>query len=654
MGLVNDHRDQNNQDAEGAKATPVVTLNEDQLEAANHVYGPAFVSACPGSGKTRVIVERAARLIEQGISPKKLLCITFTNKAAGEMKERLSTRLGPQAKDVYISTFHALAANILRKYGRNIGYIDGISIIDSDEQESVMSQCARQMDFDLKRSEIKGICWQLNSVRESLYKSDREFDEGFTSSYAPNIAREYMDRLKKANQVDFSGMLTETIRLLESDKETLQRLQDRFELIQVDEAQDTNLSQFRIVDLLGIHNNVMVVGDMDQSIYGWRGARYENITDFIKSTNAKVIELPLNYRSTPEIVTAAERLIRFNEGRQSVEFKTVNDSGHNIENWILDDSDQEGYWIGQKIEELMDDEGWKPEQFAILYRANAQSRAIEIGLAQRGIPYHLIGSRGFYDLTEIKDCLAMLRFLMNPQDGTALSRFINKPARAIGEVTIGRIENSARDQNISVLKALSDISNLKVAKKSAVQKSCQTIHDAFSRDFSQSDLGETLEFLMKELDYDSYLENKHLEKLADKRNNVKELLKSLTKYSLENGNDVQSYMNSISLMTTSDKESKEGSVTLMTMHASKGLEFPVVIIPSLEEGILPHSRSIAEQSLEEERRLCYVAMTRAEKRLITSRCKNKLVRRGKFLNKIKSHPSRFLFESGILEEQNEY
>ena len=639
---------------EVAKATPVVTLNEDQLEAANHVYGPAFVSACPGSGKTRIIVERAARLIEQGISPKKLLCITFTNKAAGEMKERLSTRLGPQAKDVYISTFHALAANILRKYGRNIGYVDGISIIDSDEQESVMSQCARQMGYDLKRAEIKKICWQLNEVRENLYQSAREFDKGFSSDYAPNIAREYLSRLKKANQVDFSGMLTETIRLLESDKETLQKLQDRFELIQVDEAQDTNLSQFRIVDLLGVHNNVMVVGDMDQSIYGWRGARYENITDFIKNTNAKVIELPWNYRSTPEIVTAAERLIRFNDGRNGVEFKTVNKSGHDIENWILEDSEQEGYWIAQKIDELMRQEGWSPEQFAILYRANAQSRAIEIGLAQRGIPYHLIGSRGFYDLTEIKDCLAMLRFLMNPYDGTALSRFINKPARSIGEVTIGRIENSARGNNISLLKALSDIGNLKIAKKASVQKSCQTIHDTFSRDFSQSDLAETMEFILDELDYDSYLEDKHLEKIVDKRNNIKSFLVSLAKYSQDSGNDIQSYLNSIALMTTADKESKEGSVTLMTMHASKGLEFPVVFLPSLEKGILPHSRSIQEDSLEEERRLCYVAMTRAEKRLITSRCKYKLVRRGKFLSKEKAYPSQFLFESGILRREDEY
>jgi len=900
------------------------------IEGSHNFIANGFVNH-----NTRVIVERAARLVEKGISPRNLLCITFTNKASGEMRERLKKRLGETTKSIYISTFHGLCANILRKYGANIGYADGMSIINSDDQESIMAACARQLDFEMKAAEVRQICWAVNSIRETLYQSESEFVDAFGSDHEAKIAREYLSRLKKANQVDFSGLLSETIRLFEEDKDTLDKLQQRFQLIQVDEAQDTNLAQFRIVDMIGIHKNVVVVGDIDQcqpagtlvrtidgdipieeldeskhrlvsfdrrgscvrgirkgykfkksdrrttenlisvkcgafetrctdnhkwtvkldgadfdnsyiiylmksgdrwrigkcflyrsrgqslcrglgliirsrqekseaswilkvcktneealaweqilscrygipttcfedhkrgnrsediidliysemdleqlgrdaedclnefgrnisfpfwkkgdsnsqkygkrtpllvhacnlipecmkipvpekgkkftwqsfdidrsfynglvysldvekyehyiadgiithnSIYGWRGARYDNINDFIRDNKAKVIELPLNYRSTPEILRVAEKLIRCNEGRHNVEFETTNKSGDPVEHWVIDNPDEEGHWISQRVSDLARDEGWKPEDFAVLYRANAQSRAIETGFVHRGIPYQVIGSRGFYDRGEVRDALAMLRFLMNPSDGSALARFINKPARGIGDITLGKIENMAMTDDTTVLKSLTKISTLRVPRRDSVAKDCQAMHDTFSRDFSQSDIGETLDFLLKQLDYDKYLHDKHSDKYTDKVQNLQELIDSATAYSKKNGNDIQNYLNGIALMTNSDKETKEGSVTLMTMHAAKGLEFPVVFIPSLEDGILPHARSLQGRDAEEERRLCYVAITRAEKKLITSRCKERLVRRGKFLKSVDSKPSRFLFESGILRSDDE-
>jgi len=651
MGILSNQKDNQEKDAQTA-AEPKAVLNEQQEIAANHEYGSAFISACPGSGKTRVVVERTARLIDKGHSPRNILCITFTNKAAAEMKERLRARLGDAVSDLYVSTFHSLSANILRRFGRSIGYVDGMTIMDSSDQEDVMSQTARQLGFDYKRGEIFGLCWIANTARERLLPIER-FGEVHDDENKVRVAQEYVERIKKNNQVDFSGLLSETIRLLKKDTEVLQRLQDRFKFIQVDEAQDTNLAQFEMVNLLSVHKNVVMVGDVDQSIYGWRGARYDNINDFVKQNQAKVIEFPWNYRSTPEIVERAEQLIRWNDGRDKVQFKTVNASGAPIEYYEHDSSREEGSWVADKVYEVMMEHGYGPEDCAVLYRVNAHSQHIELGFRNLGMPVNMVGGQSFFDRAEIKDCFAMLKFYVNPRDGMALSRFINKPARSIGNVTLGKIENYAQENNVDMLEALRLAPQYlaSVPKKEAVLASLKLIYETFSADYSQYNIGQMLYEFVTKLNYLDFLREKYADDFLERENYINELSKDAAVAGEASRKNTEGYLARQALTSSSDKETQQGRVTLMTMHAAKGLEFPVVIIPSMEDDILPHFRSKAERSVDEERRLCYVAMTRAKERLILSRCRNRQVRSGRnFMNK-RTKPSQFLTEMGVLEEK---
>ena len=651
MGILSNQKDNQEKDAQAA-VKPKAVLNEQQEIAANHEYGSAFISACPGSGKTRVVVERTARLIDKGHSPRNILCITFTNKAAAEMKERLRARFGDAVSDLYVSTFHSLSANILRRFGRSIGYVDGMTIMDSSDQEDVMSQTARQLGFDYKRGEIFGLCWIANTAREKLLPIER-FGEVHDDENKVRVAQEYVERIKKNNQVDFSGLLSETIRLLKKDTEVLQRLQDRFKFIQVDEAQDTNLAQFEMVNLLSVHKNVVMVGDIDQSIYGWRGARYDNINDFIKQNKAKVIEFPWNYRSTPEIVERAEQLIRWNDGRDKVQFRTVNASGAPIEYHEHDNSREEGSWVADKVYEMMVEHGYGPEDCAVLYRVNAHSQHIELGFRALGMPVNMVGGQSFFDRAEIKDCFAMLKFYVNPRDSMALSRFINKPARSIGNVTLGKIENYAQENNVDMLEALRLAPQYltSVPKKEAVLVSLKLIHETFSADYSGYNIGQMLYEFVTKLNYLDFLREKYADDFLERENYINELSKDAAVAGDASRKNTESYLARQALTSSSDKETQQGRVTLMTMHAAKGLEFPVVIIPSMEDDILPHFRSKAEKSVDEERRLCYVAMTRAKERLILSRCRNRQVRNGKnFMNK-RTKPSQFLIEMGVLEEQ---
>ena len=420
-------------------ATNKTQLNHEQEEAANHINGPCIVLACPGSGKTTTIVERTCRLVESGISPRNILSITFTNKAAKEMKERTIKRIGPSAQQIYISTFHSLCANLIRKYGASIGYGNNMTICDSDDQEAFMSQVARQLGHEIPKGTITYICSVVNRIREELIPESKwkeEFEKRDKPQYS-NIATEYVSRLRANNSIDFSGLLSEAIRLLDSDKEVLNKLQSRFTHIQVDESQDTNYAQFQFVLRIGNHNNIFAVGDSDQSIYSWRGARYKNIEDFINERKAKLLVLPTNYRSTPEIVEVADRLIKHNKSRQhAFDFKTVNKSGCPVECYSLPIPDMEGKWIASRIKDFLK-KGYKPEDIAVLYRLNSMSRPIEQGLIAEGISYEVIGGMNFFDRMEVKDALSMLKFYANPHDGAALSRFINSPSRGIGEVNLG-------------------------------------------------------------------------------------------------------------------------------------------------------------------------------------------------------------------------
>jgi len=630
-----------------------ITLNPEQEQAADHVNGPCFVLACPGSGKTRVIVERTVRLINKGYDPKSILCITFTNKAAKEMKERIIKALPEHGEKVYISTFHSLCATILRKYGSYIGYTINATIFNDDDQEGLMAQCARQAGLELTAPQIKSLLYKTNDLREKLI-AEEDFASHFKEEKDATIALEYIAKMRKNNQLDFSGLLSETVRLLEKDGEILSKLQTRFDFLQVDEAQDTNFAQFRIVQLIGAHKNVLIVGDPDQGIYSWRGARYQNIEDFVKDNKAKVVSLPHNYRSTPEIVGAASVLIKKNSNRQqTMEFKTSNPSGKPIECYCLPSPEHEGQWIAQKIKQMINNEGYKPHDFAVLYRLNAMSRSIEQGLMSNGIAYQVIGGFSFFDRAEVRDSLAMLRFMINPSDGMALSRFINKPSRRIGEVSLGRIENFANEKGINLLQAMSRIEEFLTtgADRSRVITGCKEIVEAFSFDRTNLSIGEVLGKLLLKLRYREHLDSKHESKdLEDRKENIQELINGCALYSERRGNDIAAYLSHFALQSSSDKDTEENTVSLMSVHASKGLEFPVVFMPCMEDGQFPHKRAIMERDgIEEERRLCYVGMTRAQKRLIMSYPSSRMLRYAK--DKIRwdhTEISRFLLESGVI------
>jgi len=631
-----------------------IFLNPEQQEAVDHVQGPCFVCACPGSGKTRVIVERVFSLIDKGFSPRSLLCITFTNKAANEMKERICKKLGTTGQDIYISTFHALCATILRKYGGSIGYGLNTTILDDDDQEGLMAQCARQAGFEWNAKQIRDLLYKVNNLRESLTKDD-EIVDNFKIREEGEICLEYIKRMRRNNQIDFSGLLSETVRLLEKDQEVLNKLQTRFDFIQVDEAQDTNYAQFRIVQLIGAHNNVLIVGDPDQGIYSWRGARYQNIEDFVSQNKAKVIGLPRNYRSTPEIITTASNLIKFNKNRQQkLEFRTDNPNGKPVECYCLPTPEQEGAWIAHKISDMIEKEGYKPHDFAVLYRVNAMSRAIEQGMITCGLSYQIIGGFSFFDRTEIKDCLAMLRFLVNPFDGTALARFIQKPSRRIGEVAIGKIENFADENGINLIESMKRAGEYFTTghDRARVIKGCEEVVKAFDFNRDGMSIGEVLHNLVTRLDYYKFLESKYESKeLDDRKDNVQELINACALYTQQRNNSIAEYLASIALQTSADKKTEENCVSLMSLHASKGLEFPVVFMPGLEEGQLPHKRALMERDgLDEERRLCYVGMTRAEKRLFVSYADARMQKyQNGAVQFANSKRSRFLDESGLAQ-----
>ena len=627
------------------------TLNEHQEKAASHIDGPLFVSAVPGSGKTRTIIERTIRLINSGISPREILSLTFTNKAANEMKERISHIIGEsEAKELYMGTFHALCANILRKLGHSIGYGHNMTIYDTDDQEALMAQSARALGFELTAPDISSIVWKTNDLRENLIH-ENEFVDNFDQSWKADIALEYLKKIKSKGAVDFSGLLSETIKLLEQSPQSLLKIQNRFKYIQIDESQDCNKAQLKIAYLIGITKNIFMAGDFDQSIYQWRGAHPDGVYQFVKDFNAKEIRLPVNYRSTPQIINAASSLISYNPNRsKDWIFETVNEDGDNVECYRLDTPEIEGQWIGYHIKQLIDS-GVKPQDIAVLYRMNSMSRAIEAGLVQNQIPYQVLGGYGFYDRKEIKDGLAMLRFLVNPYDSLALSRFINKPKRGIGEGTLSKIENYAEQNGLDLIHAL--MKSSEYITTPSICKYCNELAEIFSKDYSHQNIGETLYSLLESLKYDEYLKTDKdaSDNYNDRKDNQQELINSAAIFSIERANDIILYLQNISLSTSSDKDTKNEKVTLMTLHGSKGLEFDVVFMPRLEENLFPHKRAIMERKdgIDEERRLCFVGMTRAKKKLVCSFSDKSVMKYGKgSIQFVKNIPSRFIKEAGLL------
>ena len=645
-------------------------LNPEQELVASHVNGRILTLAGPGSGKTKTLTERTGRLIKLGVPANNVLCLTFTNKARDEMRERISSVHGAIAAKVFISNFHGLCGTILRRMGSVIGYSEKMTVADSGDQQDLILQVARKRGIEPTKPQARALATLVNDWRENLGDDDKlhEMAGDKFSEAELGIVREYVRVLRTRDQCDFSGMLSETVRLLRESMETQAKLQRRFRFIQVDEYQDTNRAQNELVELLaGMEDNVLAVGDGDQSIYSWRGASPDGIPRFIKNGERKtgkctVIKLGVNYRSTPEVIAVADRLIKHSVDRIPVEFSTFNKSGEPVKLVALPRPEDEAEVVAMNIESVMKG-GTQPRETAVFYRTNDMSRLIEQALTKRQIPYKVVGSGSYYDRMEIKDVLSMLRFVCNPRDGISFARMANKPARGLGDALIGRLEAHADLHGTDLITTLEKSEDVrdetdKPLTESA-RKACDAALGIFWFDTTELNVHQTALELLRRTEYDRWLKEKYEEKgeYESRQRNVNELVNSIFDFCNANPKGtIADYLQSISLYTDSDANKDDNAVRLMSLHASKGLEFDVVYMIGVEHGILPHEKAVldrGDEGVEEERRLCYVGFTRARKLLRVTWCRQRqdVFARSKTAKFKASRPSRFLLESGLMTRE---
>lgn len=625
-------------------------LNEKQREAAKKIEGPLLILAGAGSGKTRTITYRIAHMInEKGISPYKILAVTFTNKAAKEMRERVELLIGEDAHKAMISTFHSFGVRLLRVYGDKLGYNANFTIYDTDDQKRVVRGIMKELvvgDKSLTEGAVVSIISKLkeNSVSVSDYEKENRFDANY--KIILECYRRYNRTLKENNGMDFSDILVNLHKLLDIP-EVLEKLQEKFQYIMVDEYQDTNNIQYNIVTKIASkYRNICVVGDENQSIYGFRGANIKNILDFEKDyKDALVVKLEENYRSTSAILTAANEVIKNNKTAKDKNLWTKKPQGELITvKEFLDGREEVNYIIEEIIKRK--NMGKSYREFTILYRTNAQSRLFEEGFLKYNIPYKVFGGMQFYQRAEIKDIVAYLTVINNPQDTINLSRIINVPKRKIGDKSIEKIRDYANEANISMFEALGkgmDIPGLTSSVKIALDELYTILNDLIELSH-EGNVSEVFDELIRRIGYFSYLNSTYGAEAEGRVENVEELKNSIVE--LEKTVDLltlREYLENISLVSaTDDLEGESDYVKLMTIHNSKGLEFPVVFLTGVEDDIFPGSKKVLfnPEELEEERRLCYVAITRAEEKLYLTYARSRFVY-GEFLAKIKS---RFLEE----------
>lgn len=632
------------------------TLNEQQKEAVFQVEGPVLILAGAGSGKTRTLTHRIAYLIEEiGVNPWNILAITFTNKAAKEMRERVDKVVSMGADNVWVSTFHALCVRILRRYIDRIGYDTNFTIYDTDDQKSVVKEVMKRLNIDTKTFKERAVLGAISSAKDRLETPD-EMRLNSGNDYNVNtIARiygEYQKALKTNNALDFDDLIVKTVELLESDKEVLDYYQERFRYIMVDEYQDTNTAQFRLVSkLAGKYRNLCVVGDDDQSIYKFRGANIQNILSFENVfSGATVIRLEQNYRSTQNILNAANNVIAHNVGRKKKTLWTNNGEGDKIHFDIYDDAYTEAIGVVGNIRARVRD-GYNYNDVAVLYRTNAQSRALEEKLIAGNIPYHIYGGVNFYQRKEIKDILAYLKTIDNGKDGQAVKRIINVPKRGIGATTINRIQDFADEKGISFYDALVQAENIGTLGRSATKlEPFITYICALKARAKSLSLQQLVEDMLEEIKYYDYLADTDTPEEVEARiENIDELISKIVTYE----NDCQErdelptlsgFLEEVALIADIDSMDENANhVTLMTIHSAKGLEFPIVFITGMEDGLFPSYMTITSDDndeLEEERRLCYVGITRAKNELYMTAAKARMVRGETQINRT----SRFIDE----------
>lgn len=604
-------------------------LNKEQCEGASTINGQVLILAGAGSGKTRVLTYRMAHMIEDlGIPPYKILAITFTNKAAKEMKDRVKALVGVRADTMWISTFHSTCVRILRREADKIGYKKNFTIYDTSDQKTLITDCMKKLNIDSKDIEAKEILGKIGRAKDRMQGPEsykREFESNYRENKIADVYIMYQKSLKENNAMDFDDLISKTVELFKKNPDVLEFYQNKFQYIMVDEYQDTNGAQYKFVKMLAEkYKNLCVVGDDDQTIYTWRGADISNILGFEKDyPDCKVIKLEENYRSKGNILNAANVVIKNNAYRKSKTLRTEQEDGSKIKIYRAFDDKSESDFVAKTIADLKYKENRKNEDFAILYRTNAQSRLFEEILRRRGIAYKIIGGTKFFDRKEIKDMLCYLKVIVNPQDDISLKRIINVPKRSIGDTTISKVETFANDFDLDLwdaLLAVRGIPTLTPRNATSIEKFTELM-ESFMDMKDNMPVSQLIETILEDTGYLTQLKNSKDIEDRSRVENLQELVSDAVDFeNTSEDKSLEAYLEKISLVQDTDKledeEEGEGSVVLMTIHSAKGLEFPVVFMVGMENGIFPSMGDLEkEDQMEESRRLCYVAITRAKEYL---------------------------------------
>ncbi|HEC2150402.1 TPA: DNA helicase PcrA [Staphylococcus delphini] len=630
----------------------VANMNKEQSEAVRTTEGPLLIMAGAGSGKTRVLTHRIAYLLdEKDVSPYNILAITFTNKAAKEMKERVQALVGEEAEVIWMSTFHSMCVRILRRDADRIGIERNFTIIDPTDQKSVIKDVLKRENIDPKKYEPKIFIGEISKLKNDLLtpaKAEAEADD-FYSRMVATVYKGYQQQLVRNQALDFDDLIMTTIRLFERVPDVLDFYQNKFQYIHVDEYQDTNTAQYTLVNMLAQKfKNLCVVGDSDQSIYGWRGANIHNILSFEKDyPNARTIFLEQNYRSTKTILQAANEVIRHNTERKPKGLWTANQQGEKIHYYeAMSERDETEYVVREIFKQQK--KGKRYKDMAVLYRTNAQSRVLEETFLKSNIPYVMVGGQKFYDRKEIKDLLSYLRLIANSADDISLQRIINVPKRGIGPSSVEKIATYAADHELTMFDALAEVDFIGLSKK--VTQAAAGFYQLMSNLMQEQEFLEVSEIVDEVLEKSGYREMLKREQSLESRSrleNIDEFMSVPVDYEKNTPLEEQSLINfltDLSLVADVDEANLEDGVTLMTMHSAKGLEFPIVFIIGMEESIFPHIRAIQSENdheMEEERRISYVAITRAEEELYLSHATSRTLygrpqsnARSRFLNEI--------------------
>jgi DNA helicase-2/ATP-dependent DNA helicase PcrA len=639
----------------------LVGLNEAQREAVLHFEGPMLVLAGAGSGKTRVLTTRIARLVEHhGVDPARILAVTFTNKAAGEMRDRIARLLGHEPKGMWCGTFHAIGARLLRSHAADVGRAANFTIYDDDDNIAVVKRVMESAGISTKAWSAKAIASLISDAKNALVTPAEYASLALdpVSRNASLVYRNLEPALRHANAVTFDDLLTLPVELLSKNEALRKRLSERFQFILVDEYQDTNRAQYQFIKLLGgEHANVVVVGDDDQSIYGWRGADIRNILDFEREfPEARVVRLEENYRSTPNILEVANAAISANVGRKGKTLRATRSAGERATVVATLDDRDEADWVVEEIMSRMSSDKRSPRAFAVLYRTNAQSRTLEDSLRKHALPYRLVGAVRFYDRREIRDLMAYLKLIANPSDNEAFRRAVAVPKRGLGDTTVETLAGAAQGVGVSMLEAASRpelVTTVRSAARAGLVAFAELI-GRFREMARESSVDELLRDLVDTLKFGDYLRADSPEQARDRIENVSALIDGAAETVVDDGGEVgltplDHFLQRAMLVAGTDQlDPSAEAVTLMTMHNAKGLEYPVVFITGLEDGLFPTSQAFDDPAkMEEERRLFYVGITRAEEKLYLSHSESRR-RNGEIVGAI---PSRFLKDipEGMLE-----